>query len=101
MDCDCTFQKIKNNIHIQAITNIKAICRSGISCVLDFYRITIKIIGFNAFTVVETMHLFVVLDPLIKIFIQVALVIVPLSLVGVISLLKKIEKDNPDRIHWM
>ncbi len=45
-------------------------------------------------------RLFVVLDPLIKTFIQVAIIIGPLSLVGVILLLKKIEKDNPDRIRW-
>jgi len=53
-----------------------------------------------AATVVEMMNLFAVLDPLIKTFIQVALVIGPLSLLGVILLLKKIEKDNPDRIRW-
>ena len=51
-------------------------------------------------TVVEKMNCFAVLDPLIKTFIQVALVIGPLSLVGVILLLKKIEKDKPDRIRW-
>ena len=41
-----------------------------------------------------------VLDPLIKGFIQGALVIGPLSLVGVILLLRKIEKDHPERIRW-
>ena len=46
------------------------------------------------------MNLFAVLNPLIKTFIQVSLVIGPLSLVGVIMLLKKIEIDNPDRIRW-
>ena len=51
-------------------------------------------------TVVEMINLFAVLDPLIKTFIQVTLVIGPLSLVGVILLLKKIEKDNPDSIRW-
>ena len=50
--------------------------------------------------VVEMMYLFVVLNPLIKTFIQVALVIGPLSFLGVILILKKIEKDNPDRIRW-
>ena len=51
-------------------------------------------------TVVEIMNFFAVLDPLIKTFIQVTLVIGPLSLVGVILLLKKIEKDHPERIRW-
>ena len=51
-------------------------------------------------TVVEIMNFFAVLDPLIKTFIQVTLVIGPLCLVGVILLLKKIEKDHPERIRW-
>ena len=51
-------------------------------------------------TVVEKMNFFAVLDPLIKTFIQVALVIGPLSLVGVVLLLRKIEKDHPERIRW-
>ena len=51
-------------------------------------------------TVVEKMNFFAVLDPLIKTFIQVALVIGPLSLVGVVMVLKKIEKDHPERIRW-
>ncbi len=50
--------------------------------------------------VVEIMDFFVVLDPLIKIFMQVALVIGPLSLVGLVLLLRKIEKDHPERIRW-
>ena len=53
-----------------------------------------------AAAVVELMNYFSVLDPLIKTFIQVALVIGPLSLVGVILLLRKIEKNNPERIRW-
>ena len=53
-----------------------------------------------AVTVFEMMSCFAVLDPLIKTFIQVALVIGPLSLVGVILLLRKIEKDHPERIRW-
>tara|TARA_Y100001968_G_scaffold134454_1_gene122656 strand:+ start:275 stop:487 length:213 start_codon:yes stop_codon:yes gene_type:complete len=53
-----------------------------------------------AATFVNRMNFFVVLDPLIKTFIQVALVIGPLSLVGVILLLRKIEKDHPERIRW-
>ena len=52
------------------------------------------------FTVVERMNVFAFLDPLIKTFIQVALVIGPLSLLGMILLLKKIEKENPNRIRW-
>ena len=51
-------------------------------------------------TVVEIMNLLAVLDPLIKTFIQVALVIGPLSLVGLVLLLRKIEKDHPERIRW-
>ena len=51
-------------------------------------------------TVVEMMNCFAVLDPLIKTFIQVALVIGPLSLVGVVLILRKIEKDHPERIRW-
>ncbi len=53
-----------------------------------------------AATVVELMKSFAVLDPLIKTFIQVSLVIGPLSLVSVILLLRKIEKDHPERIRW-
>ena len=51
-------------------------------------------------TVVEIMNVFAVLDPLIKTFIQVALFIGPLSLVGVVLILRKIEKDHPERIRW-
>ena len=46
------------------------------------------------------MNFFVVLDPLIKTFMQVALVIGPLSLVGLVLLLREIEKDHPERIRW-
>ena len=53
-----------------------------------------------AATIVDMMNYFAVLDPLIKTFMQVALVIGPLSLVGVILLLRKIEKDHPERIRW-
>ncbi|WP_413678019.1 hypothetical protein [Prochlorococcus sp. MIT 0916] len=51
-------------------------------------------------TVVEIMNFFAVLDPLIITFMQVALVIGPLSLVGLFLLLRKIEKDHPERIRW-
>ena len=51
-------------------------------------------------TVVEKINFFAVLDPLIKTFMQVALVIGPLSLVGVVLILRKIEKDHPERIRW-
>ena len=51
-------------------------------------------------TVVEIMNFFAVLDPLIKTFMQVAFVIGPLSLVGLVLLLRKIEKDHPERIRW-
>ena len=59
-----------------------------------------RLLVLKAATVVEMMNCFAVLDPLIKTFIQVALVIGPLSLVGVILLLRKIQKDNPERIRW-
>ena len=51
-------------------------------------------------TVFEIMNFFAFLDPLIKTFMQVALVIGPLSLVGLVLLLRKIEKDHPERIRW-
>ena len=41
-----------------------------------------------------------VLDPLMKTFIQVALVNGLLSLVNVDFLLRKIKKDHPERISW-
>ena len=53
-----------------------------------------------AVAVVEMMNCFAVLDPLINTFIQVALVIGPLSIVGVVLILRKIEKDHPERIRW-
>ena len=49
---------------------------------------------------IEMINLFGVLDPLIKTFIEVVIIIGPLSMTGVILLLKKIEKENPDRIRW-
>ena len=49
---------------------------------------------------IEMINLFGVLDPLIKTFIEVIIILGPLSMMGVILLLKKIEKDNPDRIRW-
>ena len=51
-------------------------------------------------TFVEIMNSFAVLDPLIQTFMQVALVIGPLSLVGLVLVLRKIEKDHPERIRW-
>ena len=53
-----------------------------------------------AAAVVAMMNFFAVLDPLIKTFLQVALVIGPLSLAGVVLILRKIEKDHPERIRW-
>ena len=43
---------------------------------------------------------FAVLAPLIKTFVEVAIIIGPLTIVGLILLLKEIEKDNPERIRW-
>ena len=51
-------------------------------------------------TFVEIINFFAVLDPLIQTFMQVALVIGPLSFVGLVLLLRKIEKDHPERIRW-
>ena len=53
-----------------------------------------------AAAVVEMMNCLAVLDPLIKSFIKVALVLGPLSLVSVVLVLRKIEKDHPERIRW-
>ena len=53
-----------------------------------------------AAAVVEMINCFAVLDPFIKTFMQVALVVGPLSLVGLFLLLRKIEKDHPERIRW-
>ena len=53
-----------------------------------------------AAAVVEMMNCFAFLDPLIKTFIQVALVIGPLSLLVIVLILRKIEKDHPERIRW-
>ena len=51
-----------------------------------------------AATVVEMKNYFEVLDPLIKTFIQVAFVIGLMSLLDVVLILRKIEKDHPERI---
>ena len=59
-----------------------------------------KLLDVMAAKVVDRINYFAVLDPLIKTFIQVTLVIGPLSLVGVVLLLRKIEKDYPERIRW-
>tara|TARA_Y100001968_G_C19202164_1_gene640522 strand:- start:244 stop:510 length:267 start_codon:yes stop_codon:yes gene_type:complete len=87
-------------MYIRANTKIKAISES----VEDMFLIPpdslSRLFVVIALSVVEMMNLFAALDPLIKIFIQVALVIGPLCLVGVILILKKIEKDNPGRIRW-
>tara|TARA_Y100001968_G_scaffold183133_1_gene167772 strand:+ start:42053 stop:42199 length:147 start_codon:yes stop_codon:yes gene_type:complete len=40
------------------------------------------------------------LDPAIKTFIYLALMIGPLTITGLVFLLKKIEKENPRRIRW-
>ncbi len=51
-------------------------------------------------TFVVIINFFAILDPLMQTFMQVALVIGPLSLVGLVLLLMKIEKDHPERIRW-
>ncbi len=44
--------------------------------------------------------IFASLDPTIKSFIGVVSILGPLSILGVVLLLKKIEKQNPERIRW-
>ncbi len=41
-----------------------------------------------------------VLDPTIQTFIYVVAIAVPLSIAVLIFLLKKIEKNNPEKIRW-
>ncbi len=60
----------------------------------------LRLLAVMAAEVVEKMNCLAVLDPLIKTFMQVALVVGPLSLVGVVLILRKIEKDHPERIRW-
>tara|TARA_Y100001968_G_C18894406_1_gene497737 strand:- start:111 stop:257 length:147 start_codon:yes stop_codon:yes gene_type:complete len=40
------------------------------------------------------------LDPAIKIFIEVAAIAGPLAIACIILVLKKIEKNDPERIRW-
>tara|TARA_Y100001968_G_scaffold262199_1_gene250390 strand:+ start:1341 stop:1550 length:210 start_codon:yes stop_codon:yes gene_type:complete len=40
------------------------------------------------------------LDPAVKLFIGFTAIVGPLAITGVIFLLKKIEKDDPERIRW-
>tara|TARA_Y100001968_G_scaffold311329_1_gene333268 strand:+ start:1219 stop:1425 length:207 start_codon:yes stop_codon:yes gene_type:complete len=49
---------------------------------------------------VDEINLFAGLDPAIKIFIGVVALAGPLSIAGVVFLLKNIEKNDPDRIRW-
>ncbi len=49
---------------------------------------------------VELINLFSALNPLINTFVEVVVIFGPLSIACVILLLKKIEKENPDRIRW-
>ena len=49
---------------------------------------------------IEIIDSFAVLDPAIKSFIGMVAIFGPLSIASLILLLKKIEKDNPDRIRW-
>ena len=48
----------------------------------------------------EMINLYAVLNPSIKTFIVFVTVAGPLSIACVIFLLKKIEKDEPERIRW-
>ncbi|KGG14454.1 hypothetical protein EV11_1084 [Prochlorococcus sp. SS52] len=44
--------------------------------------------------------MFAVLDPGIKLFISIVAIAGPLSILLMFLLLKKIEKNSPDRIRW-
>ena len=101
MDVDRTCQKLlKRNYIFKPILRKK----QKVKLQEDIYLISpdslSRLFPVMAVTVFEMMSCFAVLDPFIKGFIQVALVIGPLSLVGVILLLRKIEKDHPERIRW-
>ncbi len=45
-------------------------------------------------------NLFATLDPSIKGFISCVVILGPICILAMISLLKKIEKENPDKIRW-
>ena len=45
-------------------------------------------------------NLFAALDPSIKGFISFAAILGPICILAMIYLLKKIEKENPDKIRW-
>ncbi len=40
------------------------------------------------------------LNPLVKDFIAIATIFGPIAILGMILILKKIEKDEPERIRW-
>ena len=48
----------------------------------------------------EMINLFAALSPSIKTFIGIVALAGPLSIASVIFILKRIEKDDPDRIRW-
>lgn len=43
---------------------------------------------------------FIALSSEIKLFIELSAIIGPLAILGVVLLLKRIEKDNPEKIRW-
>ena len=49
---------------------------------------------------IEALNSFSVLNPIIKTFIITSALIGPLSIIGIFLLLKKIERDDPNRIRW-
>ena len=79
-------------------TKIKKMSRSPCWGVSD--PASRKIISSTFDMGVEMIYSFGLLAPLIETFIEVVIIIGPLTIAGVILLLKKIEKDNPDRIRW-
>ena len=57
--------------------------------------VMITVIGVEAINSFQTG-----LDPAVKLFILATAIVGPLAIAGVISLLRKIEKDDPERIRW-
>ena len=63
----------------------------------NYFRLTAFIV---IFCVEASQGFEVGLDPFIKSFILVTSILGPLSILGVVLILKKIENENPDRIRW-
>jgi len=80
------------------ISKVVSISESKFVNIFPDYLLRLLVVPFSIW--IEMINLFSVLAPLIKNFIEVVIIIGPLSIMGLIFLLKKIEKNNPDRIRW-